>query len=167
MDQQCQNDLIEKVCDAIQEGTSTVKEINAILKKIEQRDRPIWENRSPLIEAVKKNNKHLISIMIHHFGFNVYSKTEDWNGGEWCALAVAIHRSLFPLAKYLTEKKNADVSIRNKILRDAIYSKNAESVSYLLNELGASVNARMWHSDESSGKSFLPLHFAISVEANR
>jgi hypothetical protein len=162
-----QDDHIEKVCDTIQAGTSTYKEINSILKQIEQRDRPKWKTRSPLIEAVKKGDKHLASIVIHSFGFDVHSTTEDWNGGEWCALAAAIHRGAFPLAKYLVEKKSIDVTFKTKILRDAIYFRNVDSVKYLLKELETPVNAKMWYSDENSTKSFLPLHFAISVDANK
>jgi len=167
MEDLTQDDLIEKVCDAIQVGTSAVKQLTSILKKIEHRNRPIWKTRSPLIEAAKMGDKGLVSIMIHQFGFEVHSKTDDWNGGEWCALAVAIHHSHFPLAKYLIEKKCADLSITTKILRDAIYFKNTESVEFLLKELGTPVNAKMWYSDEKPNKSFLPLHFAISVDANK
>ncbi len=167
MEEMTQDDLIEKVCDAIQVGTSAVKEINSILKKIEQLGRSIWKTRSPLIEAVKKDDKHLVCILIHQFGFDIHSTTEDWNGGEWCALAVAIHCSLFPLAKYLNEKQIADLSITTKILRDAICFKNAKSVEFLLKELGTPVNTKIQYSDENCGKYFLPLHYAISVEANR
>jgi hypothetical protein len=161
-----QNDLIEKVCDLIQLGTSTRKEVNNLLKKIGQRDRPIWKKRSPLIEAVKKGNKSLVNGMIYGFGFDINSTTLDRDSGEWCALVTAILHCNFDFAKYLLASKNIDLTIKNTILKDSIYFNNIEAVKFILNEIGADVNAEMWY-EENSRKPFLPLHFAISMDANK
>jgi hypothetical protein len=90
-----------------------------------------------------------------------------WNDGNWCSLGAAIHSENLDLARYLLFSKEIDLNaIRNNILKDAIYFSNVKSVQFLLDEVGADVNFKMWI-DENRAKPFLPIHLAISRDVDK
>ena len=153
--------FINSVCDFIETGNGSRSQIIDHVKKIPQKSRLDWKTRCPLISVVKIGYRSLANEMIYGYGFDINSTTQEWNDGNWCALGAAIHSRNYELARYLLLSKDIDLSaIKNKILRDAICLNNEESVKFLLMEVGADVNAKMF--DETSAKQFLPIHLAIS-----
>ena len=157
--------LIELVCNAINLNTSSRSVINDLLSGISQRDRAVWKNRSPLIEAAKMGNKSLVNGMIYDFDFDINSTTKGENGGEWCALAAVIHGGDYVFAKYLIASKNVDLSVKTRILTDAIRYQHFGSVRFVLDEMGGDINIRLQPLNWT--KHFLPLHLAIAMDANQ
>jgi hypothetical protein len=158
-----ESDLIETVCELIEIGTATRKEILELLKSIQNRSRLEWPKRSPLVSAVKSGKKTLLNDMIYKFSFDINSTTVEWHEGNWCALGAAIHANNFDLARYLIAKGLDLKNIKNKILKDAISFGSVESVKFFLEEVGIDVNFKMWF-DDNMAKQFLPIHFAISSD---
>jgi hypothetical protein len=162
-----EKEKIETVCNLIEKGTGTKKEIVDLLKKIPRRSRLEWPTRCPLVSVVKSGKKTLANELIYGFGFDINSTTQEWNDGNWCSLGAAIHSENLDLARYLLFSKEIDLNaIRNNILKDAIHFSNVKSVQFLLDEVGADVNFKMWI-DENRAKQFLPIHLAISRDVDK
>jgi hypothetical protein len=153
--------LIDSVCNLIESGNMLRKEIIGLLRELPQRSRVEWNSRCPLISAVTIGYKSLVNELIDELDFDINSTTQEWNYGNWCSLGAAIHSGNFYLARILLTNKGLDVStIKNKILRDAIYFSSIQSVKFLIEEVGADVNATII--DESLTKQCLPIHLSIS-----
>ena len=150
------------VCQIIENGQKSISNLQKYLLRIPNRDRLEWDTCSPLFSAVKRGNEELVEMMIEKLKFDVNSTTKDWNDGNWCALATAILNKKFELAKYLAIKPQLNLkSVKNKILKDAIFCGDVEMVKFLLEEIKADINTKMFY-EETPEKSFLPIHLAIS-----
>ena len=157
-----EEELIENVCDLIETGNASRKEIVDLLRKIPRRSRLEWKTKCPLISVVKISRKSLVNDMIYGLSFNINSTTQEWNDGNWCSLGAAIHSGNLDLARYLIASKDIELStIKNTILKDAVHFSNVDSVKFLLEEVGADANAKMWIGENRTNQ-FLPIHFAIS-----
>ena len=161
MDEVKKEEYILKMCQLIEQGKKSNEELKKLLETIPNRDRFQWKKNSPLISAVKRGSMKLIQLMINVLNFDVNATTEDWSNGNWCALATAIHKGNIVIAKKLAVKPQLNLElVKNKILKDAICFGNLESVKFLLQEIRADINSKLFY-EENPEKIFLPIHFAI------
>ena len=161
-----ETELISSICDLIEYGSGSRKEIIALLWEMPQRSRQKWRARCPLISAVKVGYMSLVKEIINELNFDINSTTLEWYDGNWCALGAAIHSQNFCLARYLLSSKGLNLNnIKTKILEDAICLNKDKSVKFLLKEVGANANATMF--DENFAKPFLPIHLAISRDVSK
>ena len=157
--------LIEELCESIENQNLSLNEAHYVFSKLSRTSRKEWAGSSPLISAVKKDRKSLVSQMIFRDNFDINSTTKFFRNGEWCALATALHNGNFELAKYL-ESKSANVNITknsSSIISDAISKGNFEAVEFLVQELGANVNIRLSANGNGSNP-YLPLHLAMESD---
>ena len=94
-----ETEFIETVCDLIETGNGSRKEIIELLRKIPRRSRVEWNLRCPLISAVKIGYKSLANEMIYQRNLDINSTTKEWNDGNWCSLGAAIHSGNLDLAR--------------------------------------------------------------------
>lgn len=156
---------IEELCRVIEKQNPSLSESHALLSKIPNTHRKEWPGSSPLISAVKKDRKSLVSQMIFQFQIGINSTTKYIRNGEWCALAAAVHGENFELAKYLVSK-SANVNVTKKsasIISDAILKDNFEAVEFLVRELSANVNIKLSTNADGSNP-YLPLHLAMNTD---
>ena len=161
-----EKEKIETVCNLIEKGTGTKKEIVDLLKKIPRKSRLEWPTRCPLVSVVKSGKKTLANELIYGFGFDINSTTQEWNDGNWCSLGAAIHCGNLDLARFFLAKGVDTNTIKSEIFKDAIFFSSVESVKFLLEEVGTDVNFKMWLEDNNT-KQFLPIHFAICNDVEK
>ena len=104
-------DLIEDFCTLIVDERSS----RNVKKYLPNPQRKKWPTISPLIFAVQKNRKSLVTELLFGYHLAINSTTEHYRNGEWCALAAAVHNGFHDLARYLVNK----VSISSTYLRAA------------------------------------------------
>ena len=167
MSKKTEQQTILDVCQIIENGNTSIRDLQKYLLQIPKRDRLQWETCSPLISAVKRGNKERLQMMIDNLNFDVNSTTKDWSDGNWCALATAIHNKKLKLAKYLTTKPQLNLTlVKNKILKDAMFFGDLDSVRFILEQIKADVNSIMSY-EETPEKSFLPIHLAICSDYSK
>jgi hypothetical protein len=144
-----ETELISSICDLIEYGSGSRKEIIALMWEMPRRSRQKWRARCPLISAVKVGYMSLVKELLTKPSCDINSTTQDWNGGNWCELGAAIHSKNLCLARYLLSSKGLDLNnIKTRILEDDICLNKDKSVKFLLKEVGAHSNATMF--DEKS-----------------
>ena len=100
MSSSTEKDIIEDFCTLMEnEGNS-----QNVKKYLPSPRRKKWSVNSPLIFAVQKNRKSLVTELLFGYHLDINSTTEHYRNGEWCALAAAVHNGFYDLARYLVHK---------------------------------------------------------------